>query len=268
MDWYRGPTLIEHLEQVQIADAPQGRPFRMPVQLVNRPTPDFRGYSGLIASGEVYVGMPIRIMPSEQTSRVDRIVTYDDDLQRASAGQSVTITLADEVDASRGDVLAHAEALPAVTDRLTSRIVWMGTEPLAPGRRYLIKLGTCTATATVEPALRVFDLDTRASVAADRLSINDIGNCVLRLDRPIAVDAYAASRETGSFILIDRESYDTVGMGFVEKAETGSAESSGLRKWLRVLTGRRITKAASPPPVESHFLSIVKAINGRPTLND
>jgi sulfate adenylyltransferase large subunit len=265
MDWYQGPTLIEHLEQVETAQTPRGRPFRMPVQLVNRPTPDFRGYSGMIASGDVYVGMPIRIMPSEQASYVDRIVTFDGDLERAAAGQSVTITLADEVDASRGDVLADAGAPPAVTDRLSSRIVWMGKDALAPGQRYLIKLGTRTATATVEPALRVFDLDTRASVAAERLFINDIGNCVLRLDRPIAVDAYAASKETGSFILIDRESYDTVGMGFVEATNTGSPGFAGLRKWLRVLTSRTSTKAAALPRAESHFRSIAKAISWRGT---
>ena len=205
MDWYRGPTLLEHLEQVEPAASPRGQPFRMPVQLVNRPSADFRGYSGLIANGDAYVGMPVRIMPSEKISSIDRIVTFDGDIERAAAGQSVTITLADEIDASRGDVLADASAPPAVTDRLSARVVWMGKEALAPGRRYLIKLGACTATATVGPALRVLDLDTRAAVDAERLFINDIGHCVLQLDRAVAVDAYAESRETGSFILIDRE---------------------------------------------------------------
>ena len=164
----------------------------MPVQLVNRPSADFRGYSGLIASGDVYVGMPVRIMPSERISSIDRIVTFDGDVERAAAGQSVTITLADEIDTSRGDVLADASAPPAVTDRLSARVVWMGKEALAPGRRYLIKLGTCTrdrdcragdcASSTSTPAPRS---------AVERLFINDIGHCVLQLDRAVAVDAYA-----------------------------------------------------------------------------
>jgi sulfate adenylyltransferase large subunit len=238
MDWYRGPTLLEHLEQVEPATSPRGQPFRMPVQLVNRPSADFRGYSGLIANGDAYVGMPVRIMPSERLSSIDRIVTFDGDVERAAAGQSVTITLGDEVDASRGDVLADAAAPPAVTDRLAARVVWMGKETLAPGRRYLLKLGTCTATATVEPDLRVLDLDTRASVAAERLSVNDIGDCVLHLDRLVAVDPYTESRETGSFILIDRESFDTVGMGFVEISGAERAEAPRLRKWWQELHER------------------------------
>jgi sulfate adenylyltransferase large subunit len=265
MDWYRGPTLLEHLEQVEPAVSPRGQPFRMPVQLVNRPNADFRGYSGLIADGDVYVGMPVRVMPSERLSSIDRIVTFDGDVERAAAGQSVTITLADEIDASRGDVLADAGAPPAVTDLLSARVVWMGKEALAPGRHYLIKLGTCTATATVGPALHVLDLDTRASVDAERLFINDIGHCVLRLDRAVAVDPYAESRETGSFILIDRESFDTVGMGFVETTEAERPEPSGLRKWLRVLTRRHANVISRLAGGESHVRSIAKAVSWRTT---
>jgi sulfate adenylyltransferase subunit 1 (EFTu-like GTPase family)/uncharacterized membrane protein len=209
--------------------------------------------------------MPVRIMPSEKISSIDRIVTFDGDIERAAAGQSVTITLADEIDASRGDVLADASALPAVTDRLSARVVWMGKEALAPGRRYLIKLGACTATATVGPALRVLDLDTRAAVDAERLFINDIGHCVLQLDRAVAVDAYAESRETGSFILIDRESFDTVGMGFVETTAAEPTAPSGLRRWLRIFTRRSNSAATRVVGGESHFRSIAKAISWRTT---
>src|SRR5262249_25092814 len=138
----------------------------LPVQLVSRPSPDFRGYSGLIASGEAYPGMPVRILPSGQTSCIDRIVTFDGDVDRAATGQSVTLTLADEVDASRGDVIAEIREPPTVASRLAARVVWAGKDALAPGRSYLVKLATSTAQATVEPALHVIDLETRASAAA------------------------------------------------------------------------------------------------------
>jgi len=215
IDWYRGPTLLRYLEGVEIAEGPR-RSFRMPVQLVNRPSPDFRGYSGLVTGGVVYAGMPVRIWPSGQASSIARVVTFDGDFDRGAAGQSVTLTLADEVDVSRGDVIAEAGDPPIVTDRLSARVVWMGKDTLAPGTSYLVKLATATAKATVEPSLRVLDLDTRGWAAADRLFINDIGHCVLALDRPIATDRYGDNKETGSFILIDPESYDTVGMGLLE----------------------------------------------------
>jgi len=264
MDWYDGPTLLSYLEDVEVAP-PQRRPFRMPVQLVNRPTPDFRGYSGLIASGEAWPGMPVRILPSGQTSRIDRIVTFDGDVGRASAGQSVALTLADEVDASRGDVIAEIGEPPAVASRLAARVVWMGKDALAPGRSYLIKLATSTAKATVEPALRVIDLETRASADADRLFINDIGHCVLALDRPLAVDRYADNRETGSFILIDPESCDTVGLGLVEEAKAEKARPRWLRRLLSVAARPNAANAPSVRSSESHIRSIAKAISWRGT---
>jgi sulfate adenylyltransferase large subunit len=233
MDWYRGPTLLQHLEQVEVAGVPQQQPFRMPIQWVNRPNSDFRGYSGLIASGEVFVGMPVRISPSGQTTHIDRIVTFDGDLDRAVAGQSVTLTTADEIDASRGDVIADSAHPPAVADRLSCRIVWMDKNPLAPGRSYHFKLATAAATATVEADLRALDLNTQSAVATDSLQINDIGDCTLQLDRPVAFDRYADGKDTGSFILIDRESYDTVGMGFVQQAPgRGDEFAPWWRRWL------------------------------------
>ena len=264
MAWYRGPTLLDYLEEVEVGPEPHAAGFRLPVQLVNRPDADFRGYSGLIASGDAYVGMPVRVMPAGETSHIDRIVTFDGDIERASAGQSVTVTLADEIDASRGDVIAEAGRPPQVSDRLQARIVWVGKEPLAPGRGYLIKLGSTSAKATAEAPLRVLDLDAGAVKAAERLFINDIGECTLRLDRPIAADRYAESKETGSFILIDPESYDTVGMGFVE----GSRAREGLLARLRRrLTAPRHTsaKTTSDRSRDSHFRSIAKAVSWRTT---
>jgi sulfate adenylyltransferase large subunit len=264
MAWYRGPTLLDYLEEVEVAPEPHAAGFRLPVQLVNRPDADFRGYSGLIASGDAYVGMPVRVMPSGETSHIDRIVTFDGDLERASAGQSVTITLADEIDASRGDVIADAGRLPQVTDRVQARVVWIGKEPLAPGRNYLIKLGTSSAKATAESSPRVLDLDSGAVKPAERLFINDIGECTLRLDRPIAADRYAESKETGSFILIDPESYDTVGMGFVEGSRTRDGLLTRLRR--RITMPKRSSKnPASERSRESHFRSIAKAISWRTT---
>jgi sulfate adenylyltransferase large subunit len=232
MGWYRGPTLLDYLEEVEVGPEPHAAAFRMPVQLVNRPDPDFRGYSGTIASGDVYVGMPVRVWPSGQTSQIDRIVTFDGDLERAQAGRSVTVTLADEIDASRGDVIADAACAPSVTDQLHARIVWVGPEPLTEGRSYLFKLATSAGRATAMSPLRVLDLDTGTSYATEQLSINDIGQCTLGLDRLVAADLYAESKETGSFILIDPESFDTVGMGFVEASGTPESRWGRLRRLL------------------------------------
>lgn len=265
MDWYRGPSLLDYLEEVDVAAAPRQHGFRMPVQIVNRPTPDFRGFGGLIASGDVYVGMPVQIWPSGQTSCIDRIVTFDGDIDRAAAGQSVTITLADEIDASRGDVIAEIEKPPTVTERLAARIVWMGKDALAPGRHYLIKLATATGRATIEPELRVLDLDTRNTVAADRLFINDIGYCVLTLDRPFAVDRYDDNKETGGFILIDPECYDIVGIGLIERTMTEESRLGWLRKRLKFGAAASTTNGSSARPSESHARSMVKAISWRGT---
>jgi sulfate adenylyltransferase large subunit len=264
-DWYRGPTLLDYLEDVEIDALARGTPLRLPVQLVNRPTPEFRGYSGMIASGDVYAGMPVRIMPSGQTSAIARIVGFDDDIDRATAGQSVTVTLADELDVSRGDVIADMAQPPAVTDRLAARVVWMGNEPFVAGRSYLIKLGTCTATATVEGKLRALDLDTREPLAADRLFMNDIGDCVLTLDRTVAVDPYADSKDTGSFILIDPESFDTIGMGLVRDTMSAHGRGSGLRRWWPYAKTKHAVPRAAARGTDSHVRSIAKAISWRAT---
>jgi len=219
MPWYRGATLLDYLEHVEPAHAGARGPLRMPIQLVNRPDARFRGYSGLITSGAVEVGMPVRLFPSGVSSRIERIVTYDGDLVRAEAEQSVTLTLADQIDALRGDVIAGADQAPAVTRRIGARVFWMGERPLGPGQQYLAKLGTRTVTATADADLTVIDLDRRRAVAAQAIAQNAIGTCTLEFDRPVAADRYSECKDTGSFILIDPESFDTVGMGCIERID-------------------------------------------------
>jgi sulfate adenylyltransferase subunit 1 (EFTu-like GTPase family)/uncharacterized membrane protein len=256
MDWYRGPSLLEYLERVQIVPKSQGAAFRMPVQWVNRPDPGFRGYCGLISAGEVRPDMPVQVLPSGQWARVERIVTADGDLDRAVAGQAVTLTLAGEIDVSRGDVIAAIGAPAPVTDRLRARLVWMGEEPLTSGKPYLLKLATCTATAVLEPGLSVIDLDTGESTSAECLPINSIGTGILELDRRIAADRYADNKETGNFILIDPESYDTVGLGMIDEVlPTPDQRPTRI--------GAAITDLICS--TESHARSIAKAASWRMT---
>src|SRR5262245_4848031 len=209
MAWYRGPTLLAHLEQADIAPHDE-QPFRMPIQWVNRPNAEFRGYSGLITAGEVFSGMAVQIWPSGRLVRVERIVTAGGDADLAVAGESVTLTFDQEVDASRGDVLAEAGAAPLVSDRLSARVVWMSEQPLTPEGRYLVKAATSTAQATAGAEMHVIDLDSRRALPSARIANNEIGACVLTLDRLISVDRYRANRATGGFIILDPESYDTI----------------------------------------------------------
>jgi sulfate adenylyltransferase subunit 1 (EFTu-like GTPase family)/uncharacterized membrane protein len=188
----------------------------MPVQSVIRPDARFRGYAGLIAGGTVLPGMPVQILPSGRRTHIERIVTADGDLPRAIAGQSVALTFLDDVDASRGDVIAQVRRPALVATRLSARVVWIGHDTLIPGRAYLLKLAASTVNATIENPLQAADLDTYGYTPADRLGTNDIGRANIQLDRPIALDRYVDNRDTGGFILIDPESYDTVGMGIVE----------------------------------------------------
>jgi bifunctional enzyme CysN/CysC len=214
--WYSGPTLLAHLEQVELDNASeQARPFRMPVQWVNRPHPDFRGFSGLIASGTVRLGDAVRIVPSGKTSTVKAITTYDGDLDEAVAGQSVTICLADEVDCSRGDVIASAGDPPQASDQFRATLVWMDEAPLKPGRGYWLKLGTQTVTATVQPPEYEIDVNSREHLAAKTLGLNAIGVVELATDRPITFEPYATSRQLGGFILIDKITNATVAAGMI-----------------------------------------------------
>jgi sulfate adenylyltransferase large subunit len=257
MPWYRGPTLLEHLEEVECAAKPPLSPFRMPIQWVNRPDSAFRGYCGQIASGDVYPGMAVQVMPSGQYTRIRRIVTADGDLAHAVAGAAVALTFADEVDASRGDMAAGISPSAPITNRLRSRIVWVGKDALIPGRPYLLKLATATAKATVEPNLGLIDLETQRATPADRLVANDIGTAIVALDRLVAVDRYADCRETGSFILIDPESFDTIGMGIVEATHPDEIDRQRAPSATNLCDIMRTT--------ESHARSIAKAISWRAT---
>ena len=218
MPWYQGPTLMEFLETVEIEDDLQSKPFRLPVQWVNRPNQDFRGFAGTIASGVVRKGDSIRALPSGRQSKVARIVTHDGDLEHAIAGQSVTLTLTDEIDVSRGDVIATTAAPPAVADQFQSTIIWMHDEPMLPGRPYLLKLGTATVTGSITAPKYKVNVNTLEHLAAKQLELNEIGVCNISLDRPIAFDPYSDNREMGGFILIDKLSNDTVGAGLLNYA--------------------------------------------------
>jgi bifunctional enzyme CysN/CysC len=219
MSWYRGPTLIAHLESAPLTDSVTHKAFRLPVQWVNRPDPEFRGFAGLIASGVVRAGDPLRVLPSGRTSRVARILGAGGEVSHAVAGESVTLTLEDEIDVSRGDVLASADSPPPVASQFHATIVWMHDEPLVPGRVYLLKLATKTVTATLAPIKYRIDVNTLERVAAGRLELNDIGYCGLELASAIAFEPYRESRTLGGFILIDRLTNTTVGAGLLEAAQ-------------------------------------------------
>ncbi|MFC9519250.1 sulfate adenylyltransferase subunit CysN [Nocardiaceae bacterium NPDC056970] len=213
--WYQGPTLIEHLETVEIEDAVQTAPFRMPVQWVNRPDLDFRGFSGQIVSGVVRPGDRVRALPSGRESTVERIVTMDGDLDEAVAGRSVTITLTDEIDVSRGDVLAGADALPCVADQFEAQLVWMGEHDMLPERPYVCQIGTMTVQARITRPKYKVNVNTLEQTATNTLALNEIGVCNISFDRPVPFDPYVDNRDTGGFILIDRLTNTTVGAGMI-----------------------------------------------------
>jgi bifunctional enzyme CysN/CysC len=216
--WYEGPTLFEQLESVDVASLEASRPFRLPVQWVNRPDAAFRGSAGLIASGTVRVGDPVRVLPSGIDSRVERILVGDLEVEAAVSGQSVTTTLADDVDVSRGDMLVAQDAPPSVADQFEATIVWMHARPLLQGRTYLMKVGTQTVSATVSPIKHKININTLEHVAAKTLELNDIGVCDLELSRPVVFEPYRENRDLGGFILVDRLTNTTVGAGLLHFA--------------------------------------------------
>ena len=214
--WYAGPSLIEHLETVELGTArAAARPLRMPVQWVNRPNLDFRGFSGLIASGMVKPGDAVRVLPSGKTSTVSRIVTLDGDLASAAAGQSVTLCLADEIDCSRGDVIAAADAAPQVSDRFEATLVWLNDEALHVGRAYWLKLATQTVSVQIQQPKYEVNVNTMERIAVKTLDLNAIGVAEIATDRPIVFEPYAENPALGGFILIDKQTNATVAAGML-----------------------------------------------------
>ena len=218
MPWYQGPALMEYLESVQAGAQLHKHPFRMPVQWVNRPNHEFRGFAGLIVSGTIARGDRIRVVPSGKESCVARIVTSGGDLERAVAGQAVTLTLDQEIDISRGDLLSAANSPAAAADQFLTTLIWMHEEPMLPGRPYLMKIGARSAGATVTSLKYRLNINTFEHLAARTLELNDIAVCNVSVDQQIAFDPYTENRETGGFILIDRITNDTVGAGLIQYA--------------------------------------------------
>jgi len=219
MPWYGGPTLMGYLETVEVdQERMQDAPLRLPVQWVSRPNPDFRGFAGTVAGGSVAPGDAVVVLPGGRESTIERVVAFGGDLERAVAGQAVTVTLADEIDVSRGDVIAAAAAPASVGQQFEATVVWMAEEPLLRGRTYLMRVGTKTVPATVAPLRYKLDVDTHEQIAANQLDLNEIGVCQLELGEPIAFDPYLENRDTGGFILIDRVENHTVGAGLLRFA--------------------------------------------------
>jgi bifunctional enzyme CysN/CysC len=216
--WYQGPTLLSHLEEVVVEDRDAEQPFRMPVQWVNRPDLDFRGFAGMVTSGTIRPGDPIRVLPSGRTSHIARISTFDGDMASAVAGQSVTLVLTDEIDISRGDLLCAESDAAGLADQFEAHIVWMHDQPLIPGRPYLAKVDTCSVGVAISsPKYRV-NINTLEHVAAKSLGLNEIGVCTVTTDRAIPFDPYVDNRDTGGMVIIDRLTNATVGIGLLHFA--------------------------------------------------
>ncbi|MGB7287984.1 MAG: sulfate adenylyltransferase subunit CysN, partial [Salaquimonas sp.] len=218
MKWYHGASLLAHLEDVPVQQVDIEKPFRMPVQWVNRPNLDFRGFSGLISSGSIKVGDAVKILPSAKQSTVKSIVTMDGDLPQAIAGQSVTICLDDEIDISRGDVICEAGHPSEVANQFEATILWMAEDAMLPGRSYVMKSGAQVARATITVPKYKINVNTIEKLPATKLELNEIGECNIAIDRKIVFDSYEDNRDMGSFILIDRLTNATVGMGMLRFA--------------------------------------------------
>jgi len=232
--WYRGRTLLQQLETVDVEGAIESKPFRFPVQWVNRPNLDFRGYAGTVASGRINAGDPIVIATTGRSSRVKEIVTYDGPLPAASTGDAVTLTLTDDIDIARGDVLVSPTACPEVSDQFAAHVIWMSEEPLFPGRSYLARIGTKTVSISITALKYKIDVNNGDHLASRTLALNDIGFCNFSTSVPVAFDPYDQNRQTGSFIIIDRFNNHTVGAGMI---------AFGLRRgpnihWQPLLVGK------------------------------
>ena len=216
--WYDGQSVMEYLETVEVAASSQSRPFRMPVQWVNRPNREFRGFAGLIGSGCISAGDKIRVLPSGTESTVARIVTYDGDLELAGAGRSVTLTLTDEIDISRGDIITSADSPCSSADQFQARILWMNDSAMMPGRQYLFKSNSQTSPMTLGRLKHRIDVNTLEELPAKVLDMNEIGVCNISLSSRIAFDSYDDDPVMGGFVIVDRMTNNTVGMGLIDFA--------------------------------------------------
>src|SRR6185312_11334843 len=216
--WYSGPALLDYLESVDVDDERTGKPFRMPVQWVNRPNSDFRGFSGTVVSGSVQPGDEIAVLPSGRTTKVARVVAAGGDLAAGQTRDAVTLTLADEIDIARGDVLAAVRDRPQIADQFAAQLVWMSNDHLLPGRSYFMKIGARTMTATVTDLRHRIDVDTLSKLAAKTLALNEVGVCNIAAAAPVVFDPYTENRDTGAFILIDRYTNETVAAGMISFA--------------------------------------------------
>jgi bifunctional enzyme CysN/CysC len=234
MTWYRGPALLDHLESVEVGDDAAERPFRFPVQWVNRPNPDFRGYAGTVVSGAIAAGDPVVVAATGRTTFVKELLTYEGAQASAQSGDAITITLSDDIDLARGDMLVGEASRPEVSDQFAAHVIWMSDQPLMPGRSYLVRIGTSTTTITVTGIKYKIDANTREHLAAPTLGLNDIGVCNLATGIPVAFDPYRQNRRTGSFIIIDRWTNQTVGAGMID---FGLRRGANLH-WQPLLVGK------------------------------
>jgi bifunctional enzyme CysN/CysC len=232
--WYHGPLLLDYLESIDIEGESASMPFRFPVQWVNRPNPDFRGYAGTVVSGTIAAGDPVVVAASGRSSRVKELLTYDGARASAEAGDAITITLTDEIDIARGDILVAPASRPEVSDQFAAHVIWMSDQALVPGRSYLARIGTRTTAITVTAIKYKIDVNSREHLATHTLALNDIGVCNLATAMPVAFDPYAQNRKTGSFIIIDRFTNATVGAGMID---FGLRRGTNLH-WQPLLVGK------------------------------
>ncbi len=245
--WYQGQSLMEILESVEIAGDRNFDDLRFPVQYVNRPNLNFRGFAGTLASGIVRKGDEIAVLPSGKTSRVKSIVTFDGELEQATPGEAVTLTLEDEIDVSRGDMLVHADSRPRIADSFEAMLVWMGEEPMLPGKKYDIKRATSYVPGSIASISHKVDVNTLEKGAASSLQLNEIGKVKVSLDAPIALDGYAQNRTTGAFIVIDRLTNGTVGAGMIIADPVAHGSGGHHGALAHVSTEERATRFGQQP---------------------
>lgn len=249
MSWYEGPSLLEILDSIDVSDD-RANDLRFPVQYVNRPNAEFRGYAGTLVAGQVRVGDPIMVLPSLRTSKVKAIVTYDGSLTEAFAPMAVTLTLEDEVDIARGDLLAHPDRAPATGREFAAHIIWMADQPLLPGKQYEFKLGNHYVRGTIAGIEYRIDVNDFSRHAAEELKLNEIAVCNIVLNQPIAYDVYDVCRETGSFIVLDRMSNATAGAGMIRRGTAVRAQEAGSNVYsepLRITRQQRANQKSQQP---------------------